>query len=205
MVINSVRSFPNILARHAKQIEDFKRSNSAENELVILRKKQTFEMTTYHFITRLFKSKGDNDTFGYIPISQSLFELKNAPDVKLTCEIMMIKPFTNLKAFQEENIKIYFSAIKNLPYFYDMMVYSPLPVIVFPIDSLKAVRKFISLCYNCKNATDESVLVFEMGPYEVILMEPFVAFNFGLNDEATEIIRTGDICSFFFGFIYQRH
>lgn len=204
MNMKSLRNYPNILARHCKQIEELKATVFTEHEFAVLRQKQAFEMATHHFITGLFKNKTTNNTFGYIPISKNTFRHKNAPHADLTCEIMMIKPFDILKVFQNEETIVSFKALSNLSYFYDMMVFSPIPIVIFPIDTLKMVREFLSLCYDTKKATDEIVLVFDVGAFELVLMEPYVALNFGLDIETDEIIQNGSIYSFFIGFIYQK-
>ncbi|ELQ74792.1 hypothetical protein THOM_2269 [Trachipleistophora hominis] len=204
MNMKLLRTYPNILARHCRQLDELKTTTFTEHDFMVLRKKQAFEMTMYHFITGLFKNKSTNSTFGYVPISKNVFENKNAPDLNLTCEIMIVKAFDILGVFQHEATTVLFKALGNLSYFYDMMVFSPVPIVVFPTDALKAVREFLSLCYDCKKATEETVLVFDVGIYELVLMEPYVALNFGLETETTEIIQSENIFSFFIGFIYQK-
>lgn len=204
MIVKLLKSQPDIFIKHAREIEDIKKTPFTEYDFMILRKKHAFEMMTYKFIMQLFKNKPANCTFGYTPISRTVFQCIKITELKLTCEIMAIKPMEIFRVFLDTKNIVMFKKIESLSYFYKMMVHSPLPFVLFPRDQLLNIKKFVSSCYGPKKTTNTCVIVFEVLDCEIILMEPLTAFNFGLYQEIEKLTQNNNICSFFIGFVYQK-
>lgn len=183
---------PNIYNRHVKQIDNLKENNFNEERFRKLRLRQNFEMSTFQFISTIFKKREKNNFHGLKYIGNTLF--KHNDGLSMNCKIMMLEKYKILKVFQLKNPKFSFKFIKNLSYFYENFIYSPIPIILFSTETLESVRNFSDACFGRIDANNETIYVFENDSnHEIIIMDPYVAVNFGLSEYVIEILQNENI------------
>ena len=201
--MKTLRTCPNIFEKQAREIEQLRNRGFTEEEFAKLRHQQNFEMATFNLILYIFKSKQDNELLGLESIGQTI--LTSCDKQQLDCDMLMLHPFTELELFKNHQINFTFKAIKKLDYLYENFIHSPIPIIVCPHSTIESVREFSSNCFGFLSGSDETIYVFKTElDYELILLEPFVAVNFGLIDPMSKIIQDGRMNTFYLGFFYRK-
>lgn len=194
---------PNIFLKHVKEIEKMYNSEFTESEFAKLRLRQKFEISTFNLITHILKPNENKKLLGSELIGKTT--LMNSPKKNLTCNILAPHFSPVLEILIDIDVKFTFKSIQKLDYFYGNFHYTPMPIILCPEETIEVVRDFSSSCFGFLSCTDESVYVFVYNEYEMIVMEPYVALNFGLKSSISEIIEDVRINTFYFGFIYRKH
>lgn len=178
-----LRTFPQIFLKHANEIKN------SENEN--LRLIQKFEIATYNLILTQLKKE---------IIYENPIKIKLKKEGILNCDLI----FNNFNDFFKiQNNNFNFLKIENLNYLYKNFINSPIPFLLFPEENLEFIKNFTKSCLNFKNMNDEMVYVFKNSQVEIILLEPYVAVNFGLIDFVKKVLADERICSFYVGFIYK--
>lgn len=191
---------PQIFLRHFEEIVKLKKNGFTEKEFAEMRLRQKFEISTFNFIRYIFEHKKSSELLGARMLGQ--ITLSNESDHIITCNILVPHYTQTLKSFTEGNLNFHFRFIKKLDYFYSKFNKTPIPIILTPLDEITSVINFNSSCLDSFHCDHESIYVLRQRDYEIIIMEPYVALHFGLEEVISKIIQDERISTFYLAFVY---
>lgn len=196
------QQFPDIYLKHAKEIENMSTSAFKESDFFQLRTQQRFEISTFNMIKYFFKSRHSDLSNGSKIIGNVNFT--GPVNKQLHCDVLSPIFVSRFNIFHEETSDFTFKSVQKFDYFYQNFKYSPVPVIICPSNTVEEVRDFTSSCLGFLSCNDETVYLFTHGNYELVVMEPFVASNFGLLDEVISFVSDERIKTFYIAFLYEK-